>query len=105
MPWWIWVVLAAFMLVVLVAGLAYAALRLWHGFRKVSDTGARIGECLAAMGRPSEAAAVDEPPSFTQPLQAAADRYADAHADVVRRREARRARHVEAWARWRRFNG
>ena len=53
MPWWIWLVLVVFMLVMLIAGLAYAALHLWRAFGKVS----RIG-----------------------------------------------AVHVEAWARWRRFN-
>lgn len=104
MPWWIWPVLAAFMLVMLVAGLAYAALHLWRGFRKVSGTGARIGERLAEMGQAQGAPAADEPPAFTRPLQASSDRYAQAHVEVLRRRGARRARHVEAWERWRRFN-
>ena len=45
-----------------------------------------------------------EPPLFTQPLSVASERYSQAHAEVIRRREAKRSRHVEAWARWRRFN-
>ena len=48
MPWWIWLVLVVFMLVMLIAGLAYAALHLWRAFGKVSRTGAVIGEHMAA---------------------------------------------------------
>ena len=77
MPWWIWLVLVVFMLVMLIAGLAYAALHLWQAFGKVSRIGAVIGEHVAAFQ--------DTAPS-------------------EERREAMRSRHVEAWARWRRFN-
>lgn len=104
MPWWIWLVLAVFMLVMIVAGLAYAALHLWRGVRKVSSTGAAIGERLASFQDTAPESAGPEPPLFTQPLAVASERYSQAHAEVIRRRERRRDRHAEAWGRWRRFN-
>lgn len=105
MPWWIWIVLVVFMLVMLIVGLAYVALRLWRGFQTVSGTGAALGERLAAFGQASAPDARDDvPPSFTQPLSVASERYSDAHAGVVRRRSAKRIRHIETWSRWRRFN-
>lgn len=103
MPWWIWLLLVIFMLVMLVAGLAYAAFRLWKGVQKIGGTGAAIGERFDAMGRKDEPKP-DEPPLFTQPLSVASDRYAEAHAQVLRRKAAKRARHITAWERWRRFN-
>ncbi|WP_346682629.1 hypothetical protein [Bifidobacterium pullorum] len=104
MPWWIWLVLVVFMLVMLIAGLAYAALHLWRAFGKVSRTGAVIGEHMAAFQDTASSEELPEPPLFTQPLSVASERYSQAHAEVIRRREAKRSRHVEAWARWRRFN-
>lgn len=104
MPWWIWLVLVAFMLVMLVAGLIYAALHLWRGFQKVSQTGAVIGEHMAAFQDVGTSSGPSEPPLFTQPLATASERYSQAHAEVIRRRENKRNRHAEAWNRWRRFN-
>jgi hypothetical protein len=34
----------------------------------------------------------------------AQNRYAEAHADVIRSKAAKRERHTQAWARWKRFN-
>ncbi|GAA0632123.1 hypothetical protein [Bifidobacterium pullorum] len=104
MPWWIWLLLVLFMLVMLLAGLGYAAWHLWKGFRKVADTGAVIGEHMAAFDDVAASSEPDMAPAFTQPLRATMDRYSDAHADVIRRRAGKRERHVEAWSRWRRFN-
>lgn len=104
MPWWIWLVLVVFMLVMLIAGLAYAALHLWRAFGKVSRIGAVIGEHMAAFQDTAPSEEQPEPPLFTQPLSVASERYSQAHAEVIRRREAKRGRHVEAWTRWRRFN-
>ena len=104
MPWWIWLVLVVFMLVMIVAGLAYAAMTLWRAFGKVSRTGAAIGEHMAAFQNTAPSDGQPAPPLFTQPLSVASERYSQAHAEVIRRREAKRSRHVEAWARWRRFN-
>ena len=44
MPWWIWLILALFMLAMIVAGLIYAAL---HGIRALKDM-SDIGGQLAA---------------------------------------------------------
>lgn len=38
MPWWIWLILALFMLAMIVAGLIYAAL---HGIRALKDMSAK----------------------------------------------------------------
>ena len=46
MPWWIWLILSLFMLAMIVAGIAYAAL---HGFRALNGI-AEIGS-LRARGR------------------------------------------------------
>ena len=84
----------------------------WHtrpctcggAFGKVSRTGAAIGEHMAAFQNTAPSDGQPEPPLFTQPLSVASERYSQAHAEVICRREAKRSRHVEAWARWRRFN-
>ena len=74
MPWWIWLILSLFMLAMIVAGIAYAAL---HGFRAlngIAEIGSRLGKPLSEL------------------------------ADVIRHRNAKRERHARAWARWSRFN-
>lgn len=104
MPWWIWLILVLFMLAMIVAGLVYAGL---HGFRAVKDIteiGGSIGERFAKMGEPSDSAEGNEPPLFTQPLNVAQDRYIDAHAEVIQRKNATRERHIVAWNRWKQFN-
>ena len=95
MPWWIWLILALFMLAMIVAGLIYAALHGIRALKDMSDIGGQLGERVAAMG---------EPPLFTQPLSVAQNRYAEAHADVIRSKAAKRERHTQAWDRWKRFN-
>lgn len=100
MPWWIWLVLALFMLAMLVAGVVYAALHAMRGLASLSEVGGRLSERLDAMGEPVPAERADEAPLFTKPLAEAAERYADAHAGVVERRMRRRERHVEQWADW-----
>ena len=56
------------------------------------------------MGKSGTSADTSEPPLFTQPLSVAQNRYAEAHADVIRSKAAKRERHTQAWARWKRFN-
>ena len=48
MPWWIWLILSLFMLAMIVAGIAYAAL---HGFRALNGIAEIGGRARAA--RPS----------------------------------------------------
>ena len=52
MPWWVWLVLVLFMLVMIVSGIVYACLHGYHAFKDM----AKLGECAAkridAMGKP-----------------------------------------------------
>ena len=99
MPWWIWLILALFMLAMIVAGLIYAALHGLRALKDMSDIGGQLGERV-----PGTSADTSEPPLFTQPLSVAQNRYAEAHADVIRSKAAKRERRTQAWARWKRFN-
>lgn len=107
MPWWIWLILSLFMLAMIVAGIAYAAL---HGFRALNgivQIGSRLGKPLSELADVPQGADAREPldpPTFTQPLNSAISRYDDAQVDVIRRRNAKRERHARAWVRWSRFN-
>lgn len=100
MPWWIWLVLALFMLAMIVIGCIYVFRHGVAALRTVSRTGEQVSDRLAAMGEPVEIPSGDEKPIFTQPLRIAAERYGNAHAEVVKRRQATRNRHVRAWKRW-----
>ena len=90
MPWWIWLILSLFMLAMIVAGIAYAAL---HGFRAlngIAEIGSRLGKPLSELADVPQGADVREPlapPTFTQPLNSAISRYDDAQ-----EREARTSR-------------
>ena len=55
MPWWIWLILALFMLAMIVAGLIYAALHGLRALKDMSDIGGQLGERVAAMGEPTPA--------------------------------------------------
>ncbi|MBW3088153.1 hypothetical protein KIH77_05340 [Bifidobacterium sp. 82T24] len=103
MPVWIWVILVVFFITMTVAGLVYAirhALSAWH---TVAETGGRIGDLLSRL-ESTQTERQAERPSFTQPLSMTAERYADAHAEVIRNQERRRDRHVLVWKRWKSFN-
>lgn len=104
MPWWIWLILALFMVAMLVAGVAYV---LVHGLRALhglGELGARFGEVTSRLGDSVEASDPGAP-MFTRTWSEGAERYADAHAENISRRGAKRERHVERWAEWSRFNG
>ena len=49
MPWWIWLILALFMLAMIVAGLIYAALHGIRALKDMSDIGGQLGERVAAI--------------------------------------------------------
>ena len=66
MPWWIWLILALFMLAMIVAGLIYAALHGIRALKDMSDIGGQLGERVAAMGESGTSADTSEPPLFTQ---------------------------------------
>ena len=44
MPWWIWLILALFMLAMIVAGLIYAALHGLRALKDMSDIGGQLGD-------------------------------------------------------------
>lgn len=101
MPWWVWLILVLFMVAMLVAGVAYAVLHAIRAAHSVGVVGAKLGERLSALSDVDEASvAPDTRPLFTLPLDVATGRYADAHAGVISRREAKRDRHAATWADW-----
>ena len=104
MPWWIWLLLALFMLSMIVAGCIYVVLHGYHVFKDIAQVGSRAGERFAPMGDTLPVERANSAPFFTRPLRDAADRYVDAHAQVIERREAKRERHAAQWRRWKHFN-
>lgn len=103
MPWWIWLVLTIAMIASLAVGTVYA---IKHGLRALHTVGkvsAQFSKRFEAMAEPVESDP-DQPAVFTQPLRVAAQRYSDAHVDVIKRDNRKRNRHVRQWARWDRFN-
>ncbi|OZG59966.1 hypothetical protein BLEM_2141 [Bifidobacterium lemurum] len=103
MPWWVWVLLVVFMLAMIAAGLVYAGLHGLRALRDAGEIGAKLSQRFEAMGEGTDAGESNDAPLFTQPLDVARERYIDAHADVIRRQDAKRQRHAERWAVWRRF--
>ena len=100
MPWWIWLVLVLFMLTMLVGGGAYACIRGYHAFKDAIKVGGRMSKRFEAMSEPLPQPKENTSPFFTRPLEDAANRYIDAHAEVVSRREEKRVRHARQWAQW-----
>ena len=107
MPWWIWLMLALFMLTMIVIGCVFAVRRALAAMRTVRPTLDRFGRTmdrLADAGDPQDSRSEVFRPFFTQPLSVASDRYADQHARVIERGEAARERRMATWARWSHFN-
>lgn len=104
MPWWIWLILALFMLAMLVAGVVYAAVHAMRASKVVGAVAADVTARIDEMNAPQDGGSVPRRAIFTEPLAVAADRYTDAHAGVIERRERRRDRHAAVWRRWSRFN-
>lgn len=104
MPWWVWLVLALFMLGMLIAGCMYAAVHGMRALRNVSETGAQISERLGRMSEHDSTVQAPQRPIFTEPLRVAAERYSDAHVQVIERRQQRVDRHARTWRRWSTFN-
>lgn len=103
MPWWIWLVLVAFMLIMLIAGAAYVVMRGLALMHVVTDLGAAVGERVGNIAKP-ESDPTAPKPIFTEPLHVASNRYATAHTQVLQRRAAARRRHIARWGQWLRFN-
>ncbi|RSX53817.1 hypothetical protein D2E25_0123 [Bifidobacterium goeldii] len=104
MPWWIWLLLALFMLTMIVIGCVYVVMRGVKALHVIGDVGARMGRSLDAMSQSDTSEQHSEPPLFTQPLRIATDRYERAHIRVIERKDAQRVRHAHRWAVWSHFN-
>lgn len=104
MPWWIWLILALFMLAMLVAGIVYAAVHALRASKVVGAVAADVSARIDEMNAPQDAGGAPRRAIFTEPLAVAADRYADAQVAVVERRERRHERHAAVWRRWEQFN-
>ncbi|HCH21483.1 hypothetical protein [Bifidobacterium sp. UBA6881] len=105
MPWWIWLLLALFMLGMFIAGLVFAGMHGYRAIKGIMHVGRQATERFSDMGEsPSQTEVKNEAPWFTRPLQDAADCYIDAHAQVIERQEAKRNRHRRQWANWKHFN-
>ncbi|MCH4160218.1 hypothetical protein [Bifidobacterium sp.] len=105
MPWWIWLVITIAMFVILGIGIWYVITHALRALAKVSDVGAAAGEKLSALNlSPSDNTGIHEAPLFTQPLEVATERYAEAHSRVVERKTNKRIAHMRRWERWKHFN-
>ena len=100
MPWWIWLVLALFLLAMLVIGAVYVIMHALRALHVVGEVGERLSGPLAAMGEQQAEPAPAEDPSFAQPLREPLNRYIDAHAELLRRRARKEDRHARTWGRW-----
>lgn len=104
MPWWIWLVLVLFMLTMLVGGAHTHASADIMPFKDAIKVGGRMSKRFEAMSEPLPQPKENTSPFFTRPLEDAANRYIDAHAEVVSRREEKRVRHAWQWAQWKHSN-
>lgn len=69
MPWWIWLLLALFMLAMVVSGVVYACLHGYRAFKDVAKLGERTAKRIEAMGKPLPQNNENEAPFFTRPLR------------------------------------
>lgn len=106
MPWWIWLVLSGFWLAMLIIGVIYVIRHGLSALHTLSQTGNDVSERLSVMSEssPHDEANSVQRPIFTLPLADAAEQYADAHAQVIERKERRQERHMRTWDKWANFN-
>lgn len=101
MPWWIWLILALFMIGMIVAGGIYAFIHGMRALQDVSEIGGRVSDLVNALGNTEEVQETTDPrPLYTQPITVAQERYRNAHADVISRKESKRDRHATIVAEW-----
>ena len=106
MPGWIWIFLVIFMLAMLIGGAVYAirhAMTAGRSIGRVSDDLNRHMPQPPVAGQ-SQATDRAEGPAFALPLSQSTERYSQAHAQVLQRREQRRRNHARVWRRWKQFN-
>ena len=106
MPGWIWILLVIFMLAMLIGGAVYAirhAMAAGRSIGRVSDDLSRRMPQPPVSGQ-SLATDRTEGPAFALPLSHSTERYSQAHAQVLQRKEQRRRNHARIWRRWKQFN-
>lgn len=103
MPGWIWPILVLCMIASCIAGLIYA---LRKAARTARVAGSLAGQVQAKLNQnyPEDGEQVPSVPAFTQPIAASSQRYAEAHARVIERKEQARNKHRQQWQVWRNFN-
>ena len=102
MPWWIWLVLALFMVASIVVGAVYAFRRALAALDTVRPTMDRFDEAMDRLAQDGDSAQ-PQTPLFVRPLDVAVERYSQTHARVIERSDERRRRRHATWARWARF--
>lgn len=103
MPGWIWWILALFMIAMLVIGAIYVGRHAMAALRVINVVGSKASRPLGSMQVDTQAVADVPDPSFTQPLKDTAEQYADAHAQVIERKERRQDRYAQTWNEWRQY--
>lgn len=103
MPGWIWVLLVIFMLVMIVAGAAYAFLKAKKSLSIAGALGSHVGKVMDKLGEEPEDSA-PHVPALAQPLADTAKVYEDAHKSRLEYKQARRNKHTATWRRWEKFN-
>lgn len=104
MPWWIWLILALAMLAVLIAGVVYVIMHGLRALQLVQQVGEEVSDRMGQMNVGETSSRSPQRPIFTEPLQVAADRYTEAHAQVDVRKRKKQERHMRIWRRWAQFN-
>lgn len=104
MPWWIWLILALFMLAMIVAGTVYVIVHAIRAGKTAMETGMAISDHMAALSENTTPQGDEHAVSFTVPLSEVAQRYEQAQTRRYERRADKRERHARIWARWSHYN-
>lgn len=99
MPWWIWLILVLFFLIMLCAGLLYVAWRFNEDFTVVAETADKLSAIYEAAEN-EEPEPRDDRPFFTRPVVDAARRYEAVYQRVLIKEERKNERRQATWKRW-----
>lgn len=99
MPWWIWLILAIFLVSMFLIGSVYAFIKLNKGLVVVSESADKISDIYDRFDT-LDNKTVDDKPLFTQPIAVAARRYEEAHKRVILRDERKKEIHKLVWQHW-----
>lgn len=103
MPGWIWVLLVIFMLVMIIAGAAYAFFKAKKSLPIAGALGSHVSKVMDKLGEEPEDSA-PHVPAVAQSLVDTAKAYEDAHKSRLEYKQARRNKHTVTWRRWEKFN-